>query len=613
MLRTKQFFLIASLYLCILQTIHASNVPFGLRPDVYEGLQNIVSLMNRSAYDSAQALIVRQLLYQKSKLNKREEYFLYCYEAEIMYYNGLFEIGLTSAQEARNLANSLENDTLIGSAQNLVGLQYMHLLKYKQAKKSFKNAIELLPSVTDKDLYSQRYHALANLAEVFLYQNNADSAAYFSKLAIAEALSQGSIRGASFSYWSLAESQILNNTPLLARQSSKEGLALLEKEEVEDAHLFLCISMIKVYDALGKADSAGMFLEKGKEYEESLNASDYAKLSFLKFTAKHSLAQPNVEESYNRLNKLEDLRNAILERHEKQRLQVLIGFYKGKEELVKAQYLSENQQKEIELKSNINYVLIILMLLTALLAYFGFRSIKQKQHIIKLKYQAQLQQNQAEMEIVAIENKLNAIHTERNRIASDLHDDVGAALSSIHIYSSVALSKQMQGKVVVELLSKITQASTSLLERMSDIIWSINQENGKLRDLKLRIKAFAADLLFPCGIVVIYNFEDADDELALSASARKNIYLTFKEAINNLAKHANASKVTIGLKCTAINLECYVVDDGVGFDPANTTKGNGMYNLKRRVGSLNGEFYINTGPYNGTEIRFIIPLTNISD
>ncbi len=205
----------------------AQSLPFGIRADKYAVMQSIVKLMDNNAYDSAEAVITRELLNQNNKLNEREEYFLYCYEAEIMYYNALFDIGLASANKALNLAESLKNDTLIGSAQNLLGLQYMHLEEYAEAKKSFKRAIALLPAKTFKELYSQRYHALANLAEVYLYQNLADSAAFYSKLAITEALQQGAIRGASFAYWSMAESELLQNLPIKARLSAKTRVGVV--------------------------------------------------------------------------------------------------------------------------------------------------------------------------------------------------------------------------------------------------------------------------------------------------------------------------------------------------------------------------------------------------
>ncbi len=356
-----------------------------------------------------------------------------------------------------------------------------------------------------------------------------------------------------------------------------------------------------------------MYKEGGEEFTESPNASDYAKLSFLEFSAKHSLEQRNVDEAYAMLNRLEVFRNGILKRQEKQRLSLLTGFFKGKEELLKTQILNESQQKEIRLTNIITYILAVLMVFLALFAYISYRNIKQKQRIARLNYKSQLQQKQVEMEISAIENRLSAINNERNRIASDLHDDIGAALSSIHIYSMVAVKKHKKGAEIEDLLLKIKEASAGLLERMSDIIWSINPEHEKLRDLKLRIKTFAADLLFPLGISINYDFEEMDDELHIAVLVRKNIYLTCKEIINNIAKHSTATQVKLCLKQKNNNLYCTFTDNGRGFETLKPTPGNGLKNMKRRIEDVGGNFNYSSEAGSGTEVEFSVPLTNIRD
>jgi signal transduction histidine kinase len=148
---------------------------------------------------------------------------------------------------------------------------------------------------------------------------------------------------------------------------------------------------------------------------------------------------------------------------------------------------------------------------------------------------------------------------------------------------------------------------------MSDIIWSINPEHQTLLDLKLRIRSFAADLLFPLGMHISYHASEADDQLKLSVIARKNIYLCFKELINNIAKHSHATQVELTILCHENNLQCAIADNGTGFDPLQKGSGNGLHNVQRRIKQLGGDFFYTSELGKGVSLNFSISLTNISD
>ena len=266
---------------------------FGIRPEKLPVINEVVRLMNASAYDSAEVLVISELLDQQNKLTPYEEYFLNSYEAEIMYYNALFDIGLASAEKCLVIGRKLDNDTLIGSAQNLLGLQLMHLKSYQKAAAAFREAIRILPPRTDKELYSQRYHALANLAEVYLYKKYADSTIYYSKLAVKESSAQGIARGTAFSYWSWAEGMLLLNSTKEAKQLSLKGLSWLEKSDVSDANLFLSLTLMKVYFTDRNLDSLAFYKNKAEFYmnSEEASASDFAKMAKISLNSRFSLAR----------------------------------------------------------------------------------------------------------------------------------------------------------------------------------------------------------------------------------------------------------------------------------------------------------------------------------
>src|SRR5690606_30299844 len=137
----------------------------------------------------------------------------------------------------------------------------------------------------------------------------------------------------------------------------------------------------------------------------------------------------------------------------------------------------------------------------------------------------------------------------RNRIASDLHDDIGAALSSIRIYSGAAQKHfQNNPQESEQLIQRINESSTGMMDRMSDIVWSINPKNDNGQSLVLRMKSFASEVLGSLDIKVNYRIDGVVEELKPATLVRRNLYLIFKEAINNISKYSKANEVWVDIK-----------------------------------------------------------------
>ncbi|MEO6692612.1 MAG: ATP-binding protein, partial [Saprospiraceae bacterium] len=195
------------------------------------------------------------------------------------------------------------------------------------------------------------------------------------------------------------------------------------------------------------------------------------------------------------------------------------------------------------------------------------------------------------------------LQTLRNKIASDLHDDVGSTLSSISIFSQIA---QEQSKEVIPLLDTIGDSSRKMLDAMADIVWTINPENDQFEKIILRMRGFAYELLGAKGM----DFEFvADEELAklkLPMEVRKNLYLIFKEATNNMVKYAGASKAMFTIKEEKNNLIMMIRDNGQGYDMNKLTEGNGIKNMKKRAEEIGGKLLIESFPGRGTSIQLNI-------
>jgi len=205
-----------------------------------------------------------------------------------------------------------------------------------------------------------------------------------------------------------------------------------------------------------------------------------------------------------------------------------------------------------------------------------------------------------------------ALERVRHSIARDLHDDMGSTLSSISILSQIARNHQRQERPeqAAALLEQIGDSSHRMLDAMDDIVWTINPAHDSLEDVMARMRSFASDVLEARGIDLHFRTDPSVAGLRLSMRARREFFLLFKEAVNNLAKYAQCRRATISLTYEQQRLLLIVQDDGVGFNPADPAQGggNGMTNMRTRADALGGVLTISTAPGQGTTMRLSIPL-----
>ncbi len=191
----------------------------------------------------------------------------------------------------------------------------------------------------------------------------------------------------------------------------------------------------------------------------------------------------------------------------------------------------------------------------------------------------------------------------RARIATDLHDDIGASLSQMAILAEVARQRgEGSGSETGDALGRIAETSRGLVDSMSDIVWAINPEADSLADLVHRMRRFAEDTLSGSDIDLTFRAPDTREDLKLGADMRREIYLILKESVTNIAKHAACTSVTVEFTCDRHRLRLHVTDDGKGFDPAEKTDGNGVASMRRRVAALDGTLLIESTLGHGTSI-----------
>jgi signal transduction histidine kinase len=203
----------------------------------------------------------------------------------------------------------------------------------------------------------------------------------------------------------------------------------------------------------------------------------------------------------------------------------------------------------------------------------------------------------------------------RTRIATDLHDDIGSSLTQISILSEVLRQNAGQdGQAGGEHLARIANLSRELVDSMSDIVWAVNPRRDNLGDLNHRMRRFASDVLDARGIEFDFHAPKAHENKQLRTDTRRQVFLVFKEGINNVVRHSECRHVTIELAINRNQLWLKLADDGKGLDAGhmtgdgNRTHGHGLFSIAQRAKSLGGEFIVDSNPGQGTVLTLRVPL-----
>jgi len=191
----------------------------------------------------------------------------------------------------------------------------------------------------------------------------------------------------------------------------------------------------------------------------------------------------------------------------------------------------------------------------------------------------------------------------RSRIAADFHDELGANLSSIALYSDMLRANRSTEAVKKTMLEHISHNARSTISAINDLIWTIKPDNDPLEHTIVRMKEYAFPLLEASHIAFDFEVSHSLKKLQLAMNTRKFIYLIFKEAINNALKYAQATRIKVMLYQLNDRLRMSIQDNGKGFDFQTSKTGNGLGNMNKRALELGGTLRIDSSLGKGTHIE----------
>ena len=208
----------------------------------------------------------------------------------------------------------------------------------------------------------------------------------------------------------------------------------------------------------------------------------------------------------------------------------------------------------------------------------------------------------------------HALEMERARIARDIHDDLGTSLTKVSVMADAEISQQDDLEGMRNRLAAIRAVAQEMTRSMDETVWAINPRNDTLESMVRYLVDYAGEFLLSAGLRMRLDLPQQTPAWFLPSALRHDIFLAFKEALNNIVKHAAAREVQLTLSVEARQLRLIIHDDGCGLpaDALPAAEADGLRNMYERMTQLGGECRVSSRPGQGTDVVFVVPVPLIA-
>ncbi|MCU0468775.1 MAG: histidine kinase [Arcicella sp.] len=542
-----------------------------------------------------------------------QDYFSYRYHYESARVHHLlaeYTMGKNEAERALLYARKLKNNKYILRCNRLLFSFYHRLNDFKKATEYLPELEKYLEAGYENEVPGQMY---ATISAFFTDLETPDKVLFYGLKGIKMAEKYNDIKGLLACYNNVANAYSLMSQYKKAQELfEKQFEVAVKNDKKRNAQLALAnICLICINS--GNTKQLGQNLLKYEEYVTKNNLKLIKRDSTLYFTAKatYSYQIGDFEKSLEFMKKWERLGQDINNKADLESLYEsyseiyaawhkyeIASYYRDKADSIRilinkqelAEYSEElrakyelkdkevqilRQEKALKESRNRNLVLVGFLIVLGVLGGLLFWIIRNKQHT------------------KILETKIASQNKERQRISREMHDDLGANLTSL-IYSAHLLKTQYADNKQVD---KIKGLSDDISETINEIVWSLNVQQNTLEDWVFYTKGRMSEIIENSEIDFKFSIPDTIPVYTLTDEQKRNLYLVVKEAINNAIKHAKAQLIVMTINFTTVSsrgdlgIIIQIQDDGVGFSDTIKTKtgsGNGLANMKNRMEEIGG-------------------------
>ncbi len=542
--------------------------------------------MDIEQYDSAQVWLNKIHEKLPAKTNSLSNYFLTTRQAEVYYYNNLQQLGLQESLRGLEMAKALDDSLLLADSYNFLGLFYMNIDSASKSLAFYKEGIKYTkqpPYPTNYLSLTKPHHLYGNLSEAFYKLKMYDSALQFNKVSLQKATAIQWQRGIAVANTSMGDIFLAMHQIDSALYYFKNGIVISKLYLEIDVELLCHSGLAACYESKNNYTEAKEQLDEGFALlKDKPMINRFFALQFLATAIKIYKKQEDNKALIHALELKSEIETSNIKGNNTQIQTILNSGVANEKKLLNLEVIDAQQKQKL---ANSRFIIVLIA--------FGFLGIA----FLVYRY---------------TQNQKLAISKIRHSISQDLHDDIGASLSSLQIYGAVAEKTFITNpEKAIEMLQKISTQSKTVMENMNDIVWSMNTNTANTISLEAKVKNYSVELLSDNDINFQCVIDATIEPLLKSITAKRNILLIIREAMNNIAKYSKATNAKLEINILDKTLEIIISDNGLGFDWEKRKNGNGMENMKQRTFELQGTFEIKTKENNGTSIYVTIPLKSV--
>ena len=486
--------------------------------------------------------------------------------------------------QSLKMNETLGNKLGMAASYTNIGIIYKNQGDYEKALEYYRNSSQLNEELGRKAGIASNY---TNIAIIYFGQKNYEKALeYHSKsLRIKEELEDA--RSIAMTNANLGETLIEMGEYSKALEYLYKSLDILEKSGAMAVKAFSLISIGDCYYRQKQFGKAKKYLKEGIDIAQQTGHLTVIQ-SGVGLLAKVEYELGNYKKAYQINVLFKEMADSLNNEETVKKITRLEAEYEFKKETDSLQIAQQQELVLLEEKSkrkrNRNFaigVCIFLAFLTGMIIYISIHKIRRTKELDSL----------------------------RNHISRDLHDEIGTTLSSLALFGTVATTSIVDNpEKASKMLQLINTNATASVEAMNDIIWAINSEMDTVFNLISKMQSFVSDLSDTEVTDISITYDKEITDINLDMVQRRNVYLIFKEALNNAIKYAKAKAITIEIGMVKNLLRVQIKDNGIGFDTLNALEkksmfgGNGLKNMKKRAEELKGSVKISSQMEKGTQI-----------
>jgi signal transduction histidine kinase len=481
------------------------------------------------------------------------------------------------------LYEEIKNKKGMAVCYNNFGMIYSKMDAKDKTIENYSKALKIYKELEIKKGMARSYN---NLGDAYFQQKKYDKALEHNLLSLKIKKEIGDKIGTAYTYSSIGELNMVLGNDDDALKYLSMALKLFEEININDRS-YVMIDMGQIYRTHNQIVLARKYLNEGLLLAKNLGSLEdiidgAEQLALLENKA------GNYKEAYEAQVLFKKMADSLDNQETVKKITRLEAENEFKKEKDSLQFEQQQEmlllQEEVKRKKSLRlgiYVILALILISGVLVLMFRNKIVERRKFQSL----------------------------RNRISSNLHDEIGSSLSSISLFGMVAdKSIDEDPEKAHQLLSRINSNATQTIESMNDIVWAINSENDSVLHLVNRMRSFASELEDTGDWNIKIDYDPEIVKKNLNMIQRKNLYLIYKEAVNNAVKYSNGDSIEIKMKAIKDKIRMEITDNGIGFEPhkslinENPFGGNGLKNMKMRAKELGGIIKIISAPEKGTQI-----------